>query len=179
MESERRKIISAIRGAGATETLVVVGGLDWAYDLSPLADPQNRLTGLGPIIYATHPYPLKKTPPTTAADWDEVWPGGRSGTGPRRKFGADDTQSVPVGLGSKAAARDWLTALLNYVDGKRLSALAWSGGDLPHLCLGRDGGPVVLPQNPPDPGRPTDPFGQVVQSWLKSRCDGHRSATNF
>lgn len=167
-KANAEKIISAIRGAGATETLVVVGGLDWAYDLSPLADPQNRLTGLGPIIYATHPYPLKKTPPTTAADWDEKF-GRVADQVPVLvgEFGADDTQSVPVGLGSKAAARDWLTALLNYVDGKRLSALAWSGGDLPHLCLGQDGGPVVLPQNPPDPGRPTDPFGQVVQSWLK------------
>ena len=61
-------IIRAIRAAGASDTLVVVGGLDYAYDLTPLLQPSNRITGLGPIIYATHPYPLKTTPPSMAPD---------------------------------------------------------------------------------------------------------------
>ncbi len=162
------RILRAIRDAGASESLVVIGGLDWAYDLSPLAEPQNRITDLGPIVYATHPYPWKKTPPTTAVDWEEKF--GQIATQLPvmvSEFGADETNSLPVGLGSKAAAQAWLTALLDYVDSKGLSALAWSGGDLPHLCLGQSGGPVVLPSNPPDPGRPTEPFGQVVQAWLK------------
>ena len=168
-KTSAERIVRAIRQAGAGDTLVVVGGLDWAYDLSPLADPQSRIVGLGPIVYATHPYPWKSTPPAMAAEWDQ-----RFGLIAQQvpvlvgEYGADDSNAMPVGLGSKAAARAWLLALQSYVDGKRLSTLAWSGGDLPHLTLGTNGGPVALPSSPPDPGRPTDPFGQAVQAWMRS-----------
>lgn len=168
-KSSAERILRAIREAGATETLVVVGGIDWAYDLSPLAEPANRITGLGPLIYATHPYPWKTSPPATAAEWDL-----RFGLVSRdvpvlvAEYGADDSNVMPVGLGSKEAARAWLRSLQDYVDGKRLSTLAWSAGDLPHLTLGTQGGPVALPGNPPDPGRPTDPFGQTVQPWMRA-----------
>ncbi|MFO0657924.1 MAG: hypothetical protein U0787_23020 [Polyangia bacterium] len=59
---------------GAQDTVVVVGGLDYAYDLSALADANNRISsGLGPIIYATHPYPFKGTPPHVEPDWDRYF----------------------------------------------------------------------------------------------------------
>ena len=167
-KANAERILGAIRSAGASETLVVVGGLDWAYDLSPLAEPEHRITGLGPVIYATHPYPWKTSPPAMASEWDV-----RFGQVARDvpvlvgEYGADESNEMPVGLGSKAAARAWLLSLQAYIDERRLSSLAWSGGDLPHLTLGGNGGPVVLPNNPPDPGRPTDPFGQTVQAWLR------------
>jgi hypothetical protein len=168
-KTHAERILRAIRDAGAGETLAVIGGLDWAYDLSPLADPANRISDLGPVIYATHPYPWKSSPPTTAVQWEARF-GQVAGQVPVLigEFGADDSNSMPVGLGSKAAARAWLESFLAYADGKGLSTLAWSGGDLPHLTLGTDGGPVSLPANPPDPGRPTDPFGQIVKTWMQA-----------
>jgi hypothetical protein len=161
------KIIRAIRDAGATETLVVVGGLDYAYDLSALQDPQNRITGLGPIIYATHPYPLKSNPPSMAGEWDL-----RFGNVAREvpviigEYGVNDSGTSPYGLGGKSAAHSWMMQLHTYIDQHQLSALAWSGGDEPQLTLGVNGGGVSLPSNPPDPGRPTDPFGNDVLAWM-------------
>jgi hypothetical protein len=162
------KIIMAIRGAGAQDTLIVVGGLDYAYDLSPLVDAGNRITGLGPIIYATHPYPLKTNPPSMAAEWDlrfgiiaQLVPVIVS------EYGVDDSNVSPHGLGSKAAAHDWMVKLHQYIDAKKLSALAWSGGDAPQLTYGTSGGGVVLPSNPPDPAQPTDPFGVDVKAWMR------------
>ena len=72
--------------------------------------------------------------------------------------------SVAAGR-SKAAAHSWMTQLHAYIDAKNLSALAWSGGDDPQLTFGTGGGAVSLPNNPPDPTKPTDPFG-VEQALL-------------
>lgn len=161
------KIISAIRSAGANETLVVVGGLDYAYDLQPLLDPANRITGMGPIIYATHPYPLKVMPPAMSPEWDLKF-GNVAKQLPVLigEYGTDDSNGSPFGLGSKAAAHSWMTQLHSYIDQKQLSALAWSAGDMPQLTYGKSGGSVNLPSNPPDPTQPTDPFGVDVKAWM-------------
>jgi endoglucanase len=51
------------------ETIPLVAGLDWAYDLTPLNyDPVNA-EGIG---YVSHPYPHKRTPPYEPK-WDEVF----------------------------------------------------------------------------------------------------------
>ncbi len=161
------KIIQAIRNAGAADTLVVVGGLDYAYDLTPLLDPQNRLTGLGPIIYATHPYPLKSNPPSMSKEWDDKF-GNVAALVPVLigEYGVNDSGTSPFGLNSKAAAHAWMTQLHDYIDQHRLSALAWSAGDVPQITLGQSGGEVNLPDNPPDPSRPTDTFGVDVKDWM-------------
>ena len=47
------------------ETIPLVAGLDWAYDLTPLRyDPVNA-EGIG---YVSHPYGHKRTPP-----WEDKW----------------------------------------------------------------------------------------------------------
>ncbi len=51
-----QQLYDAVRSTGA-ENLVVVGGLDWGYDLSGV--PAHRLTGHN-IVYSTHPYIWKK-----------------------------------------------------------------------------------------------------------------------
>lgn len=160
-------IIRAIRAAGASDTLVVVGGLDYAYDLTPLLQPSNRITGLGPIIYATHPYPLKTTPPAMAPEWDAKF-GNVAKLLPVLigEYGVDDSSGSPFGLGSKSAAHNWMMQLHNYIDEHQLSALAWSGGDMPQLTRGKSSGVVNLPANPPDPTQPTDPFGIDVKAWM-------------
>ena len=163
-----QKIIQAIRAAGATDTLILVGGLDYAYDLSMLMDPSNRIEGMGPIIYATHPYPLKSNPPSMASEWDV-----RFGNVAKQvpviigEYGVDASDGQPYGLRDKTAAHNWMTQLHAYIDKNQLSALAWSAGDAPQLTLGTDGNAVNLPNNPPDPARPTDPFGVDVLAWMQ------------
>lgn len=168
-------LLRALRGAGATETPVVVGGLDWAYDLSVLGDPDARIDeSLGPVIYATHAYPWKGRPPHGPAEWEQ-----RFGRIARElpvlvaEFGADYGDDVAGGAPFRFRERDeaaaWLTTLLGYLDAAGLSALAWSAGDAPHLCEGTAGGRVCLPSSPPDPSVPTDPFGTTVRRWLASR----------
>lgn len=158
-------LVDAIRAEGATETLIVVGGLDWAYDLSPLADPQSRLEGQGPLCYATHPYPFKGGPAHGPQQWEQRF-GEVARTLPVlvTEFGADG-EGDPF-FKDEAAAAAWVESLLAYVDERGLTALAWSGGDRPHLTLGRDGGRVQSPRNPPDLRQPSA-FGQIVQRWLR------------
>jgi endoglucanase len=58
------EMIKLIR-AFDTETIPLVAGLDWAYDLTPLRyDPVNA-EGIG---YVSHPYGHKRTPP-----WEPKW----------------------------------------------------------------------------------------------------------
>ena len=66
--SEWKKInehmISLIR-AYDSETIPLVAGLDWAYDLSPLRDDPVNAEG---IAYVTHPYAFKRGQP-----WEPRW----------------------------------------------------------------------------------------------------------
>jgi aryl-phospho-beta-D-glucosidase BglC (GH1 family) len=57
-------MISVIR-SNDKETIPLVAGLDWAYDLTPLRDNPVRAERIG---YVTHPYPNKRTQP-----WPPKW----------------------------------------------------------------------------------------------------------
>lgn len=57
-------IIQLIR-AYDTETIPLVAGFDWAYDLTPLREEPINATNIG---YVTHPYPNKRTQP-----WEPKW----------------------------------------------------------------------------------------------------------
>ena len=58
------QMISLIR-ARNLETIPLVAGLDWAYDLAPLRDSPIRAERIG---YVAHPYPNKRTQP-----WPPKW----------------------------------------------------------------------------------------------------------
>lgn len=60
------EIIFLIR-AYDEETIPLVAGFDWAYDLTPLQDNPLNVSG---IAYVTHPYPHKRNPPYEEK-WDE------------------------------------------------------------------------------------------------------------
>jgi len=51
-----QQLYDTVRAAGANN-LVIVGGLDFAYDLSGLSNPSTVLQGYN-IVYATHPYDI-------------------------------------------------------------------------------------------------------------------------
>lgn len=57
-------IIGIIR-AFDKETIPLVAGFDWAYDLTPLREAPINSVGIG---YVTHPYPNKRTQP-----WEPKW----------------------------------------------------------------------------------------------------------
>lgn len=52
-----QQLYDAVRGTGA-HNVVMIGGIDFAYDLSALSQPANRITGYN-ISYVTHPYVFK------------------------------------------------------------------------------------------------------------------------
>ncbi|HEY5407910.1 MAG TPA: cellulase family glycosylhydrolase [Ginsengibacter sp.] len=57
-------IIGLIRSFDS-ETIPLVAGFDWAYDLTPLREEPINAVGIG---YVTHPYPNKRTQP-----WEPKW----------------------------------------------------------------------------------------------------------
>jgi len=107
-------IISLIR-AYDDETIPLVAGLDWAYDLSPLHDdPVNAER----IAYVTHPYEHKRTQP-----WEPKW---------EENFGFA-AENYPVvatefGLGGMPGQSNELeygNSIVKYLEGKGISWVCW------------------------------------------------------
>ena len=61
-------LIALVR-ANDPDAIPLVGGLDWAYDLSGVREDPVRAEG---IAYVSHPYPQKRTPPWEPK-WEELW----------------------------------------------------------------------------------------------------------
>ena len=127
--SGMQQLHDAVRGAGA-ENLVIVGGLNWAYDLSHVTD--HAVQGHN-ILYATHPY-------NNSA---ERQPGKWSGS-----FGYL-TKTAPVivtefGDGSGSCSASWDQQVIAYADTHHASwtAWAWWSGDckFPSLLTDWNGG---------------------------------------
>ena len=99
-------LVDAVRGAGANN-LVLVGGMQWGYDLSQLNT--YKLTGTN-IVYDTHPYPYTDKLPNT---WDAA-------------FGVP-SQTYPV-VSAESGEYDcdstYESQLLSYFDAHQIG---WSG----------------------------------------------------
>jgi endoglucanase len=107
-------IINLIRAYDA-ETIPLVAGLDWAYDLSPLHDDPINAEGIG---YVTHPYAHKRSQP-----WEPKW---------EENFGfaADQYPVVATefGLGGfpgQPADVDYGNRIINYLEGRGISWTCW------------------------------------------------------
>lgn len=108
-------IIKLIR-AYDKETIPLVAGFDWAYDLTPLLiepiDAEN-------IAYVTHPYPHKRSKP-----WEPKW---------EENFGfaASHYPIIATELGftlgdeSMSANGEYGNAIINYLESKGISWVAW------------------------------------------------------
>jgi endoglucanase len=107
-------IISLIR-AYDDETIPLVAGLDWAYDLSPLhGDPVNAER----IGYVTHPYAHKRTQP-----WEPKW---------EENFGfaADKYPVVATefglgGMPGQSNENEYGNSIVKYLEGKGISWVCW------------------------------------------------------
>ncbi|MCJ7449094.1 MAG: glycoside hydrolase family 5 protein [Bacteroidales bacterium] len=108
-------IISLIR-AFDTETIPLVAGFDWAYDLSPLHDDPVNAEGIG---YVSHPYENKRSQP-----WEPKW---------EENFGfAASKYPVVVtefgfGLrpGQTINAEHYGNRIINYLEGKGIGWICW------------------------------------------------------
>jgi endoglucanase len=108
-------IISLIR-AFDTETIPLVAGFDWAYDLSPLHDDPINAEGIG---YVSHPYENKRSQP-----WEPKW---------EENFGfAASKYPVVVtefgfGLrpGQTINAEHYGNRIINYLEGKGIGWICW------------------------------------------------------
>ncbi len=107
-------IIHLIR-AYNTETIPLVAGLDWAYDLTPLRDDPINAEGIG---YVTHPYAHKRSQP-----WETKW---------EEDFGfAADKYPViatEFGFGGFPGQKNdnvYGNSIIKYLEGKGISWVCW------------------------------------------------------
>lgn len=122
-----QQLYDAVRSQGA-ENLVIIGGLDWAYDLSHV--PDHRIDGYN-IVYATHPYAFPNKGPST---WDERW-GFLTRTDP----------VIVTEFGSFDCDASYSEELIAYAKEHHASWTAWAwypgGCDFPALIEDWDGTP--------------------------------------
>ncbi len=98
------------------ETIPLVAGLDWAYDLTPLLISPIEAEGIG---YVTHPYSHKRSKP-----WEPKWEenfGFAANTWPvvATEFGFIEGD---FGL---AANEDYGNRIISYLEGKGISWMCW------------------------------------------------------
>ena len=111
-----QKLYDTVRATGA-QNLVLIGGVDWAYDLSGV--PANRVAGYN-IGYVSHVY--HHNTGHDAADWPASW-GFLAATDPivLTEFGPFSNQSSEVNCGL-----DYVTTLLDFADSKSVSWTSWA-----------------------------------------------------
>jgi endoglucanase len=171
-----QELYNTVRATGA-QNLVIIGGLDWAYDLSGV--PANRIDGYN-ILYATHPYNAlgKRT-----YNWEPSW-GFLTERDPVivTEFGElDDT----------TCATDYSAELIQYADLHATSWTAWAwfpgGCTFPAIIDDWSGTPsptgaVVKrallgyadpPASPPGSLAPdiNDTFDRGVDGWVVNNWD--------
>lgn len=112
-------VLDAVRATGA-KNIVVVGGLDWAYDLTGIVDGHALADGDGHgILYATHLYPWKK-------DWDtHVTPAAEKYAVFVGEVGCEpDRPNTPAW--QKSDPYTWAPKVLAYINRHQFSWTAWS-----------------------------------------------------
>lgn len=108
-------IISLIRSYD-TETIPLVAGFDWAYDLTPIINEPINAEGIG---YVSHPYANKRSQP-----WEPKW---------EENFGfAANKYPVVVtefGFGLRTGdvinAEHYGNRIINYLEGRGISWVCW------------------------------------------------------
>jgi hypothetical protein len=111
-----QQLHDAVRAAGA-DNPVIVGGLEWAYDLSHVTD--YPVQGYN-ILYATHPY--NNSSDRQPGQWAARW-GFLAATAP--------IVATEFGDGTGSCSPAWDTELIAFADKRRVgwTAWAWWAGD--------------------------------------------------
>jgi endoglucanase len=120
------QMIGLIR-AFDTNTIPLVAGLDWAYDLTPLNIEPIQAEGIG---YVTHPYANKRSEP-----WPPKWEEDFGFAAARYPIIATEIGfSMPQGTELKDS--DYGPLIVNYLESKGISWTAW--------CYDPEWGPKLL-----------------------------------
>jgi hypothetical protein len=109
-----QQLYDTVRGTGANN-IVIIGGLDWGYDLSGV--PDYRVEGAN-IIYATHVYDF---PHKQAEDWERAW-----------GFLSDSDPVIVSEFGTFDCTADFYTTLIDYAETRNQTswiAWAWTASD--------------------------------------------------
>jgi endoglucanase len=105
-----QQLHDAVRAAGA-DNLVIVGGLDYAFDLGHVEE--YPVVGYN-VAYATHPYNTAERQPGV---WYEKW-GYLAATAP--------VVATEFGDGTGSCSSDWDQQLITYADQSHVSWTAWA-----------------------------------------------------
>jgi hypothetical protein len=140
--SGMQQLYDAVRASGA-DNLVIIGGLEYAYDLSGVS--QYPVNGYN-IVYATHPY---NQPQKQPAQWDYSF-GSLSAMYP--------VMATEFGDSSPSCSTEYYSQLIAYADAHNMSWSGWawypSGCQFPSLIADWNGTPTAA--------------GQVEMNALKS-----------
>jgi endoglucanase len=110
------ELIALVR-AHDRETIPLVAGLDWAYDLTPLHINPVAAEGIG---YVTHPYPFKRPQP-----WEPRWDEDFGFAAARLPVLATEF-SFSVGPGqAPAGADDYGARIVKYLESHGIGWIAW------------------------------------------------------
>jgi hypothetical protein len=137
-----------VRATGA-HNLVLVGGLNWGYDLSQLATYALRGTN---IVYDTHPYPYGgKMPADWAASFGQI----------SAKYALISAESGEYDCGTA-----YVSQLYSYLDALKIGWVAWAwyaqpAGSTNPVC----GYPQLISNYQ---GKPTTASGQYIYQLLQS-----------
>src|SRR6266487_8643 len=136
-------LVDAVRGTGAAN-LVLLGGMNWGYDLSQIAT--YPITGTN-VVYDTHPYPYNgKHPP----NWDTSF-GNISNT-----YAVISAESGEYDCGTS-----YISQLLSYFDAHRIGWIGWSWVSAGSTCK--------YPQLITDySGMPAANMGIFIYQYLRS-----------
>jgi hypothetical protein len=182
-----QQLYDTVRATGA-QNIVVIGGLNWAYDLSGV--PANRIAGTN-IIWATHPYTDTSGFTRPPSDWGRAF-GFLTATDPviATEFGVLQDNACTTGYDAQ---------LIAYLDAHFAGFTSWAwfpgGCTFPALINDWAGTPsptgavvkaalLGYPPDPPaSPPRPLGPdvnfaFGHGPQGWVFSDFLGG-STTNI
>ena len=119
-------MISLIR-AYDTNTIALVAGFDWAYDLTPLNIEPIQAEGIG---YVTHPYPNKRSQP-----WEPKWEEDFGFAAGHYPVIATEI-GFSVDKGTLLKDDDYGPLIVNYLEGRGISWVAW--------CFDPEWGPTLL-----------------------------------
>jgi endoglucanase len=117
--SEWKKINEDIIGlirAYDRETIPLLAGLDWAYDLTPLHIEPIEAEGIG---YVTHPYPHKRERP-----WEPKWEEDFGFAASRYPVIATEF-GFSLGKEGMTENGDYGKTIIHYLEGKGISWIAW------------------------------------------------------
>jgi len=145
-----QQLYDAVRATGA-QNLVLIGGLNWAYDLGQAGLPGNRVTGYN-IVYATHPYTDTNRFTRPPSDWNRAF-GFLTATDPVvvTEFGVLDDTTV--------CTTDYQQQVIAYADAHFAGWTSWWWFPVGCLALINDWS-----------GTPT-PFGSVIKGALQGYND--------